>query len=276
MPDLDVQDAGQYYPPTLSASSVIAGDNVTFTYRLSNWGSDAAPNSFTGFYWSTDSTISVADHYIGYNWSASLLGGYGVSETFTFSTSGWAAGNYYIGGVADYINLIAETNESNNASSGVWLTVKAVNNPPVISIIAGLNYAAGTVLTGDQLVSVSDPQGSADIDRVVFYDATTSNGAVWKYDGSVVVPGGGAAGFSVSYANLSHLTYTVGTGTNDFAVEAFDKSGANSVNDPVGISQAAHSAQSIRYARVRVRLPHSRSMVPSMVGSMLSQSVATE
>ena len=30
MPDLDVQNAGDSYPPTLSASSVVAGGSVTF------------------------------------------------------------------------------------------------------------------------------------------------------------------------------------------------------------------------------------------------------
>ena len=43
--DLDVQNAGDSYPPTLSASSVIAGGSVTLNYRLSNWGPDSAPPS---------------------------------------------------------------------------------------------------------------------------------------------------------------------------------------------------------------------------------------
>ena len=50
MPDLDVQNAGDSYPPTLSTSSVIAGGSVTLTYRLTNWGTDIAPSSITGIF----------------------------------------------------------------------------------------------------------------------------------------------------------------------------------------------------------------------------------
>ncbi|WP_158595921.1 CARDB domain-containing protein [Oleomonas cavernae] len=128
LPDLDVQNAGDSYPPTLSASSVVAGGSVTLTYRLSNFGTGSAPSSVTGIYRSTDGAISTGDTRIGTDSNASLAANTGRTETFTVDTTGWAAGSYYIGAVADYANAISESNESNNPSSGVWLTVTA---PPV-------------------------------------------------------------------------------------------------------------------------------------------------
>ena len=128
LPDLDIQDAGQSYPPTLSASSVVAGGSVTFTYRLSNWGPGSAPSSITGIYSSSNSTISTSDTRIGTDPNAAISGVGGLTETFTIDTTGWAAGTYYIGAIADYNNAVAESNESNNPSSGVMLTVTA---PPV-------------------------------------------------------------------------------------------------------------------------------------------------
>ena len=128
MPDLDVQNFGDSFPPSLSASSVVAGSSVTLTYRLSNWGSDVAPSSMTGIYRSTNSTISTGDTLLGTDANASLSAISGRTETFTINTTGWAAGTYYIGAIADFANLIAETNEINNPSSGVMLTVTAI--PP--------------------------------------------------------------------------------------------------------------------------------------------------
>ncbi|RYG94934.1 MAG: hypothetical protein EON58_15230, partial [Alphaproteobacteria bacterium] len=123
MPDLDVQNAGDSYPPTLSASSVVAGGSVTLTYRLSNWGPGVAPSSTTGIYRSGDATISTGDSRIGTDSNSSLNANAGRTETVTIDTTGWAPGTYYIGAVADYSNAISEANESNNASSGVRLTV---------------------------------------------------------------------------------------------------------------------------------------------------------
>ncbi len=112
------------------------------------------------------------------------------------------------------------------------ITTEAIstNSPPTVTILAGSSYAAGTVLTGSQLFSVSDPQGTSDVNYVRVYDTNVTNGAVWKYNGSIITPG--SSGYPVTYANLNLLTYTVGTGSNDFQVEAVDKSGAVS-NDPV-------------------------------------------
>ena len=183
MPDLDVQDAGQSYPPSLSLSTVTAGQSVTLSYRLSNFVADFAPSSFTGIYRSTNSTISTSDFGLGVNSSASLSGIIGRSETFTFSTAGWAPGTYYIGAVADYANFIAESNETNNPSSGVMLTVTApvsllpdldVQNagesfPPTLSassVVAGgsvtLSYRLSNFGPGDAPSSITGIYRSTD------------------------------------------------------------------------------------------------------------------
>lgn len=130
----------------MSASSITAGQTFTLTYRLSNWGTDSAPSSTTGIYRSTDSTITTGDMPIGTAADASLLAGAGRTETATFNTTGWAAGNYYIGAVADYANAITETNESNNPSSGVWLTVTApTTTTPEVTVLGN----AVSIVDGD-------------------------------------------------------------------------------------------------------------------------------
>ena len=54
------------------------------------------------------------------------------------------------------------------------------NSPPQVTILASSSYPAGTVLTGSQLFSASDPNGASDINHITLYDATTTNGAVWR------------------------------------------------------------------------------------------------
>lgn len=166
-PDLDVQNTGQSFPPSLSASSVVAGESVTLTYRLSNWGPGNAAASTTGIYRSTDQTISTGDFLITAVSDPALTGNTGSSETVTISTAGWAPGTYYIGAVADYSNAISEGNESNNPSSGVLLTVSA----PV---------SAGSVSISD--VTISEGNGGT---KVATFTITRV---------------GGAAAFNVNYA----------------------------------------------------------------------------
>jgi hypothetical protein len=114
------------------------------------------------------------------------------------------------------------------------LSASLRNNAPLVTTLAGSNYAAGTVLTGTQLFSASDPQGSPDIDYIRVFDESQTGGAVWRYKGSVVTPGSG--GFQFEYGNRGLLTYTVGTGSNSFVIEAFDTAGADSNDASLTIS----------------------------------------
>lgn len=108
------------------------------------------------------------------------------------------------------------------------------NQPPEVNILAASDYAAGTVLTGIDLISVTDPDGLSDIDFIKLFDANTTGGGVWRYNGSVVTPGGATAGgYQFEYGDRGLLTYEVGLGANDFVFEAFDISGADS-NDTLG------------------------------------------
>ena len=121
------------------------------------------------------------------------------------------------------------------------------NSAPSVTIQAGSSYAQGTVLNGSNLFSASDPDGASDIDYIKLYDANTTGGGVWRYNGSVITPGGEVSGgYQFEYGNRNLLTYTVGVGTNDFVFEAFDDAGEDS-NDAVGeiTGTATNSASSV-------------------------------
>ena len=112
-------------------------------------------------------------------------------------------------------------------AAGTWtITGTSVSTAPSVAILAQPSYPTGTVLTGTQLFSASDPQGVSDIHHIKVYDGIPQAGAVWKYNTSVITPG--SAGFQFDYANRGLLTYTVGTGSNSFLFEAFDNAGHDS------------------------------------------------
>lgn len=123
----------------------------------------------------------------------------------------------------DYNDPIDESNIGDNIQS--FFIDAVVNDPPAVTIEAASSYAAGTALNGTDLISVTDPDGSSDIQNILVYDAINSPGAVWRFNGTVIDPGGAGNQFDLNYDNLSLLTYTVGTGSDTFSFEARDFSG---------------------------------------------------
>jgi Ca2+-binding RTX toxin-like protein len=105
---------------------VWAGTGGTFdlTYRLENRGNYVAGASQVGVYLSTDSTITTADRLIAIENVASLSAGASRNEGGTFTMpNNIPGGNYYIGVIADHTNTVSESNESNNGSPGIRITV---------------------------------------------------------------------------------------------------------------------------------------------------------
>ena len=169
-PDLDV-----YYTPTLSVSSVAKGGSVTIYYDVNNLGTGAAGSSTSGIYLSSDSTITTSDTLLTTDAVASIAAGSWYSETASITISSTlAAGTYYIGAIADYNNAIAESNETNNPSVGVAISVTAPSQPD-LDAYSTPSLSSSSVVKGGTVT--------------LFYD--------------VVNWGNGAAGSSVSGIYLS-------------------------------------------------------------------------
>jgi Ca2+-binding RTX toxin-like protein len=158
---------------------------------------------------------------------------------------------YTVGTGSDTFSFEAIDYAGNRSAEAIHtITAAAAIQAPTVTILAGSSYAAGTVLTGTDLFSADDPDGISDIDHITLFDDDTTGGAVWRYDGSIITPGGAAeGGYSFDYANRNLLTYTVGTGANDFVFEAFDKEGKDS-NDALhtimGMSNDANAAPVVK------------------------------
>jgi hypothetical protein len=142
----------------VNKTTVAAGDSVTidaYNMNLGN-GVDATPTT-AGIYLSTDATITTSDTLLTTISTTSTLAtvsqpGYYDHQTVTLSLPGnLAPGTYYIGGIADYNNHLAESNESNNTYDVVQITVTAPPQPDLSEYVAvnKTTVAAGDSVTID-------------------------------------------------------------------------------------------------------------------------------
>lgn len=109
--------------------------------------------SSSGIYLSTNSTISTADTLLTTDQVAAITGGGWGSpwHTLNLSTSGIAAGTYYLGVIADYNSAVSETDEANNASGGLQITITAQQPDLTASNVS----ASDATLDANQAITVN-------------------------------------------------------------------------------------------------------------------------
>jgi subtilase family serine protease len=189
-----------------------AAGALDFSYRVDNVGAGTAPASHTGIYLSTDSTITAGDRLVLVDDVASLAAGGLSTETGTIVfPAGIAAGNYYIGVIADHTNAIGELNESNNTSAGQLITVGAdldVKAPALKIVWAAAGGTFNLKYTIDNLgttnaapashtgIYLSTDSTITTADRLVAVEdiASLLPGASSAEGGNFVLPGDVAAG----------------------------------------------------------------------------------
>jgi hypothetical protein len=97
--------------------NVSKGQQVQVEFTYENMGKTSPISANIGFYLSTNDTITTVDSLLG-STSASLARDtpFTFSSTITIPTWTTSGQTYWIGGMIDHTGLIAEGNESNNAS----------------------------------------------------------------------------------------------------------------------------------------------------------------
>ena len=121
----------------VNKTTVSAGDSLTVdAYNMNLGNAVAASPTTAGIYISTDATITTSDTLLTTISTSPTLAtvsqpGYYDHQTVTVTLPGnLAPGTYYIGGIADYNNQLAESNETNNTYNVVQITVAAASSPP--------------------------------------------------------------------------------------------------------------------------------------------------
>ncbi|KRQ10152.1 NF038122 family metalloprotease [Bradyrhizobium manausense] len=119
---------------SVSSTTIAAGGSTNVDFWVVNFGKAAAAPSTSGFYFSTDATITTGDTLLSTVASPGLTAngtpGYYDHQAITLTLpSNVAPGTYYIGAIADYTNAIAESNETNNNHNVTQITVVAPSSP---------------------------------------------------------------------------------------------------------------------------------------------------
>ena len=128
--NVDLSFTGAGSPKTAKNEASI---NVTATVK--NLGTAAAPGSTIRWFLSTDNIITTADTPLASISTAALAAGASRAVSVSTTVPGSVpAGTYYIGVIADPDNLVAETNETNNA--------RVSGNTTVVSYTADLTMTA--------------------------------------------------------------------------------------------------------------------------------------
>ncbi|MEM7198605.1 MAG: CARDB domain-containing protein, partial [Pseudomonadota bacterium] len=134
---------------TIIPSSASPGDAVRITYGIANAGTaSASVNTQTGFYLSSDQTITTSDTFLGRE-STKLGGGGRAQESdIVRLPSNLAQGTYYIGVIGDYNNRIAESDETNNiVSQAITITASATRDITISDLALSTTTAhAGAII----------------------------------------------------------------------------------------------------------------------------------
>ncbi|MCS3765307.1 CARDB domain-containing protein [Bradyrhizobium centrosematis] len=131
-------------PPNLSeqvfpsTTSVAPGATISLSAFTVNYGSGTAAGSTSKIYISTDSNITTSDLLLATLDTGPLtpVGQSGYYDHHTLSVTlpaNLAPGTYYLGGIADYNNQVAETNETDNTYNVTTITVTGAAILPNLS-----------------------------------------------------------------------------------------------------------------------------------------------
>jgi subtilase family serine protease len=132
-------------------TTVAAGDSITIDAYDMNIGNAVSGASTAQIYLSTDPTITTSDTVLATLTNSETLAtvsqpGYYDHQQVTVALPGnLAPGTYYIGGIADYNNQVAESNVTNSTYNVVQVTVTAAVPQ---SITPRSTVASGVVIQG--------------------------------------------------------------------------------------------------------------------------------
>ncbi len=206
--------------PDLIMSSVSApgtanvGQQITVTSSVKNQGSGGAGGSKVGLYISADQLITTSDTFMGYASVISLAAGaeQTLNSTVTIPVS-VNEGTYYVGAIADYSNIVIETDETNNALAGNQITITKLPPDLTITSVSG-PVSGGTGQSITATVTVKN-QGAALAGR--FYvglylssDATITTGD--SRPGFVYMSNGLAAGAQQTLTITGTIPTTLASG----------------------------------------------------------------
>ncbi|GGG29882.1 CARDB domain-containing protein [Hymenobacter glacieicola] len=133
----------------LSQTTPVAGAYINFSSYVYNQGNTGAQTSGQGVYLSSDAVWSANDVSLTTSQVPALAGsqGYSLYGAFTLPAP-LAAGTYYVLFVADHLNQVAETNETNNVRAvAMQVVIPTIDLTMQQPYLGNTNVAPGNVFT---------------------------------------------------------------------------------------------------------------------------------
>jgi subtilase family serine protease len=143
-------------------ASAATGSSITVSNTVSaNASGGIPPGFYVGIYLSADNVITSSDIFIGYRYVSGLTPGASstADTTITIPTT-VPAGTYYIGVIADYNNVVKESDETNNGLAGNQI---AILGPDLtMTTVSGPASAArgGTITVSDTATNIGGSSAS--------------------------------------------------------------------------------------------------------------------
>jgi uncharacterized protein YkwD len=246
--------------PDLVVSSLTApataasGSAIAINCTVSNSGNARAGSTYVYYYLSQDAVITKSDLNLGKWYISSLSPGVSASGRTTVTIpAGTANGTYYVGGIADAQNFVAESNEANNTGSAK-ITIGASLPPPpppqsaadlvVSSVTSPANAAPGSAIEINCTVSNSGNASAVSAYAHFYLSAdtgiTTADTYLGSWSFSALAPGASVNGKTTVTvpAGSAAGTYYIGAiadGTNKVA-ESNEGNNARASSSPLTIT----------------------------------------
>ncbi|WP_167291179.1 CARDB domain-containing protein [Hymenobacter busanensis] len=197
--------------------SVAQGGILSLSCYINNLGNATAPSSSVGYYLSTNATLDASDVLLTSTFGGTLVPAFQSSRYGTTNIpAGTPTGSYYVLFVADYQNVVGETNEQNNVAA-VSITV----SPPGIDLLfqqASLYYTTVTAGTANSTSAYLVNQGNitAGASSVGYYLST--NTTLDAGDVLLVSSAVGSLGAGQSTAVYGNFTVPAATAPGSYYV----------------------------------------------------------
>jgi subtilase family serine protease len=240
--------------PYVAPKPAVAGSPITTESYVYNVGARLAEPSAVGYYLSADPVLSPDDVLVGSTPGIEVEAGYSAIVTGTFTLpAATAGGRYYVLFVADYLNQLAESNETNNTNyamllvlvPGADLRMQSLSTEAVAGSTDSQVNATCAIFNGGAAVAASSSLG--------FYLSTRPT-----FDTSAVLlsilPGSALAAGSAA-PRTATLTVPAGTAAGSYYLLV--------VADPLDAVAEANEHDNTAYLPLVVPPPFSGPVVPA-------------
>ncbi|MBF9238737.1 T9SS type A sorting domain-containing protein [Hymenobacter sp. BT683] len=252
--------------PYVNPLATAPGNAISTNCSIQNSGNSVVANSTIGYYLSTNQVLDASDVLLATNVGGPLAAGQSdYRNSNPVIPASVTPGTYYVLFVADPLNAVTETNETNNVAA-VALLVEA---PGIDLAIQQPNHSGSSVTPGFAIAASCYIQNAGNAvaasSTVGFYLST--NQVLDASDVLLNTTAGGLLQAGISSVRTSNLMIPTGTPAGNYYLLY--------VADPQGVVAETNEANNVGLLPITVLGPFAGSIVPAMGGATVTTCATT-